>query len=109
MIVMPALLDAQTPKFTMSSSDHVVELGWLILHEDSIKVFDHSVARNMVWASRLRVWAEACTHSVHHLHQAALFICMYNDFALCTKTSVNACLTLVVVLNNVASLHISCQ
>ena len=82
MVVMPALLDAETPKRTVSSGNHIVELGWLILHEDSIKVFHHSVARNMVWASRLRVWAKACTHSVHHLHQAALFICMYNNFAL---------------------------
>ena len=77
MIVMP-VLDAQTSKCTMSSSDHIVELGWLILHKDPIKVFHHSVARNMVWASRLRVWTEACTHSIHHLHQAALVICMYN-------------------------------
>ena len=54
----------------MCASDHIIKLGWLILHEDSVKICGNSMAGNMMWASRLRFWAETAAYSFHHLYDA---------------------------------------
>ena len=51
----------------MGASDNIVELGWLILHEDPVQVLDDCVAGNMPWACRLRLWAKPFRHTLYNL------------------------------------------
>ena len=70
----------------MCSSDNIVELGGLVLHENSIQVISDSVAGNVMRPSRLGFRTESSTNSVHHLQKI---------FAACQIEQVYTAATLV--------------